>query len=81
VRQVDQAHDAENQRQPRRHQKQHDAELNAVEHLLYEEVDLQLGFRSDRGVGSVFCERQARMALRRGQCHRRHPRACPEDLP
>jgi hypothetical protein len=34
VRQIDHAHDAEDQRQPGRHQEQHDAELQAVQDLL-----------------------------------------------
>jgi hypothetical protein len=54
VRQIDQAHDAEDQRQPRRHQEQHDAELNAVQHLLYDEINLQLRSELDRGWGGLF---------------------------
>ena len=38
MRQVDQVHDAENEGQPGRHQKQHDPELDPVQHLL-DEVD------------------------------------------
>lgn len=34
---VDQTHDAEDQGQPGGHQKQHDAELQAVQNLLYEQ--------------------------------------------
>src|SRR3546814_157322 len=37
VRQVDEAHDAEHQREAGGHEEQHDAELHAVEKLLYEE--------------------------------------------
>ena len=44
---VDQAHDAEDQRQPGRHQEQHDAELQAVEKLFDEECDGHAG-RSGR---------------------------------
>ena len=36
VRQVDHVHDAEDQRQPGRHQEQHDPELHPVQHLLDE---------------------------------------------
>ena len=38
VGQVDQIHDAEDQGQPGRHQEQHDAKLNPVQHLL-DDVD------------------------------------------
>ena len=38
VRQVDDAHDAEDQRQPGRQQKEHDAELNAVQRLLKRQI-------------------------------------------
>ena len=38
MRQVDQVHDAEDQGQPGRHQEQHDAELDAVQHL-FDRVD------------------------------------------
>jgi hypothetical protein len=34
MRQIDQVHDAEHQRQPGRHQEQHDAELQPVQPLL-----------------------------------------------
>ena len=40
VREVDQVHDAEHQRQPGRHQEQHDAELHAVQALLEDEKRL-----------------------------------------
>ena len=43
VGQVDEAHDAEDQRQPGRHQKKHDAELQAVQQLLDDERDRQFG--------------------------------------
>ena len=42
VRQIDQIHDAENEGQPGRHQKQHDAELDPVQHLL-DELDHRAG--------------------------------------
>ena len=41
VREIDQPHDAEDQRQPGRHQEQHDAELQAVQQLLDDEGGLQ----------------------------------------
>ena len=34
---IDEAHDAEDQRQPGRHQEEHDAELHAVQKLFDEE--------------------------------------------
>jgi len=45
VRQIDQVHDAENQGQPGRHQKQHDPELDPVQHLL---DDLDHGGKASR---------------------------------
>ena len=38
MREIDQIHDAEDQGQPGRHQEQHDAKLNPVQHLL-DDVD------------------------------------------
>ena len=38
MREIDHAHDAEDQRQPRRQQEQHDAELQAVQELLERSV-------------------------------------------
>ena len=54
MREVDQPHDAEDQRQPRRHQEQHDAELQAVQQLLDEEGCLHwlAGAPWDSGLGS-----------------------------
>ena len=43
VGEIDEAHDAEDQRQPGRHQKKHDAELQAVQQLLDDERDRQFG--------------------------------------
>ena len=37
MREIDQIHDAEDERQPGRHQEQHDAELHPVEQLLEDE--------------------------------------------
>jgi hypothetical protein len=37
VREIDEVHDAEDERQPRRHQEQHRPELNPVQNLLEDE--------------------------------------------
>jgi hypothetical protein len=47
MRQVDQVHDAEDQRQPCRHQEQHDAKLGSIEELL-EQQDHGAGGTDDR---------------------------------
>ncbi len=51
VREVDEVHDAEDQRQPRRDQEQEDAELQAVERLHEDERQRHGGLREILGVG------------------------------
>src|SRR4029079_9682656 len=58
VREVDEVHDAEHERQPRRHQKQRHAELQAVQELLEDEGEVHATKKGSEQFSRNSCNRK-----------------------